>query len=395
MENRMLVEFYDSEDLKNVISLLCGEYSAATYVYFRHVGEPDNGVRERLSRFVRGRFGFTPRFLEIPENSIAAALEHLQSLTKFGFCDIDITGGAPVFVAAAGALQMKLGCDRVGIHEYNVSTGRCTFCCPERSGVQSTAESLTVTELLKMRGIRMLKSEAPIRYEMNGELRDEILRLWEAVRGDLQAWNLLATCSGHTEKTPTALLMEKKMNKRQYSELKPMLEKLAVAGILSDLKKWSKDESIMVSFRLDVPQSAHVLYQKGGNLLELLTCLAVQNSGCFADCCVGVMLDWDDSDGRGAIGPCNELDVVATRGYIPCVISCKNTAVENEYLYEVMTMARHFGGRYAVPALVSTAENKPNIRARAAEMGVILIDGVGKLTAAEFEKRLRTALCAN
>jgi len=394
--NKMLVGFYDAEELKNVVSLLCGDYSAVTYVYFRHVGAPDVLARKRLCDFVRRRFGFSPGFLEIPENTMDAALEHLQTLADLGFCDFDITGGSPVFVAAAGALQMKLGRDRIGIHECDAATGCRTFCCPDRPDMRKcTVAALEVTEMLELRGIRLLDGEGPIRYEMNGELRREILRLWEAVRGDLQAWNLLATCPGSTEKTKNALLVEKKMNERQYGELKPMLDKMDQAGILSDLKKWSKGGAVAVSFRLDVPESARVLYRKGGNLLELLTCLAVENSGRFSDCCVGVLLDWDERNAHGTSNPCNELDVVATRGHIPCFISCKNTAVQNEYLYEIMTMTRHFGGRYAIPALVSTVENKPSVRARAAEMGVVLIDGVGEMTAEEFESQLRAALCIN
>lgn len=395
MENKTLVEFYDGEDLENIISLLCGDYSAVTYVYFRHAGEPDKRDCERLTEFVRGRYGFEPRFMDIPENTIDAAVERLGSLACSGFCDIDITGGSSVFIAAAGALQMKLGRDRIGIHEYDVSTGRCVFRCPEERGEQrNTDGALSVTELLKLRGVRLMNGKNdPIRYEMDDALRKEILRLWETVRGHLQSWNVLSTRPGKVIETWSGLRMEKHMSERQYEHMEPMLAKLARVGILSDLRTWRRDGNVAASFRVDVPPSAYVLYQKGGNLLELLTCLAVKSSGCFADCCVGLALDWNDRDGRGASGPNNELDVVATRGHIPYFISCKNTDVENEYLYEIVTMTRHFGGKYALPVMVSTAENTPAIRERAAEMGVILLDEVGKLTAEQFERKLCDALC--
>ena len=395
MEKKILVELYDGEDLENIISLLRGTYSAVTYVYFRYAGEPDKRDCQRLTEFVRERFGFAPRFLDIPENTIDAALERLGSLAASGFCDIDITGGSSVFIAAAGALQMKLGQERVGIHEYDVPSGVCVFRRPEQAGGQSpAADGLSVTELLKLRGVHVLNGKNdPIRYEMDGELRGEILRLWETVRGHLQSWNILSTRPGKMMETWSGLRMEKQMSDRQYEHMQPMLDKLARVGILSGLKPWNRDGTVTVSFRVDVPQSAYVLYQKGGNLLELLTCLAVEDSGCFADCCVGLTLDWEDKNGRGAPGPNNELDVVATRGHIPYFISCKNTGVENEYLYEIMTMTRHFGGKYAIPVMVSTAENTPAIRERAKEMGVILLDGVGKLTAEQFERKLHDTLC--
>ena len=47
-------------------------------------------------------------------------------------------------------------------------------------------------------------------------------------------------------------------------------------------------------------------------------------------------------------------------------------------------MARHYGGRYAKPVIVSNAENLPVVRKRAEEMGVLLIDAIHKMTLDEF-----------
>jgi hypothetical protein len=56
-------------------------------------------------------------------------------------------------------------------------------------------------------------------------------------------------------------------------------------------------------------------------------------------------------------------------------------------------MARRFGGRYAVPAIVSTARHKQPIRDRAKEMGIVLLDEVHRLTLAQFSDRLGQAFC--
>ena len=56
----------------------------------------------------------------------------------------------------------------------------------------------------------------------------------------------------------------------------------------------------------------------------------------------------------------HEVDVVVTHGHIPVFISCKNTRLENEHLYEIATMTRHYGGRYARAAIVSNVENLPD-----------------------------------
>lgn len=395
---KMLVEFYDSEYLENVVSLLCGDYSAVTYVYFRHADEPDHDARERLSKFIGARFGFLPQFLEIPENSLDSVLEKFRSLTAYaGFCDFDITGGSSVFIAAAGVLQSELGRERVSIHEYDAATGCRSFSCPERKNVENVQKvgELSVTEVLELRGIGMLESEKPIRYDLSGELRGEILRLWDAMRSELRAWNSFSTLPAEYTQTWSSLLVEKRMQSNQYDNIKSLLDKLSRAKILSDLKKWNKGKETCISFRLNVPETAYVLYQKGGNLLELLTCLAVEDSGRFGDCCTGLKLDWDDRGAHGFVDPFNELDVVMTRGYIPYFVSCKNTEVENDYLYEIMTMTRHFGGAYAVPVLVSTVENSKALHVRAEEMGIVLIDRVGELTAQQFTKKLCEAICAS
>jgi hypothetical protein len=50
--------------------------------------------------------------------------------------------------------------------------------------------------------------------------------------------------------------------------------------------------------------------------------------------------------------------------------------VEKEYLYEISTMARHFGGPYARAMVVSAVKNRRSIHNRAMEMGILLIDNV-------------------
>ena len=76
-------------------------------------------------------------------------------------------------------------------------------------------------------------------------------------------------------------------------------------------------------------------------------------------------------------------------GHIPVFISCKNTRLENEHLYEITAMARHYGGRYARSVIVSNVENLPVIRNRAQEMGILLIDEVYKLPLEAFIRIFR------
>lgn len=393
---RTLVEFFDHEYLENTVSLLYGEYEAVTYVCFRNANEPTAEDRAVWKKFIQEKFGFQPEFLEVGEHTVFSALDAFRKMASDGgIYDFDVTGGSSVFIAAAGALLAEEPGGRICIHEYNTATGDSWFCCPADLQVRPREKpfTLTVPEVLTLRGIKTLPSDTPIRYELKGELRKEILRLWDGVRGELRAWNTFNTLPTEYTQTWTGWLVEKWMSPEKYGRLEPLLNRLQECGILSDLRQRNSRKDIVLSFRLNVPESAFVLYQKGGNLLELLTCLAVADSGQFEDCCTGIKLDWEEERTSRFSNPFNELDVVMTRGHIPYFVSCKNTEIENDYLYEIMTMTRHFGGAYAVPVLISTADSGAALRTRAQEMNVVLIDEVSQLTAQEFSQKLCAALC--
>lgn len=385
---RTLVEFYDNEHLENVISLLCGDYTSVVYVYFARANEPAPGDRIALSEWTRKRFGFSPRFLEIPENCVECALDSFRKLISGdGFYDFDVTGGSSIFIAATGVLLAESGGRNMSIHEYNTATGACVFRYPEQGGGAGRAvpKPLTVSELLALGGVSFLNGERPRRYDLDATgLRREILRLWAAVREELRAWNNFCTTASTYTYDPSYVLVEKQLSEQGLRACDIILERLERAGILSQKRVRSTGSRFMVSYRLEIAPESLFLYEKAGNLLEMLTYLAVVDSGVFSDCCVGVRLDWDSRRQDPGSNPANEIDLILARGHIPCFVSCKNTTVTKEYLYEILTMTRHFGGSYAVPVLVSSMRVNHAVRVRAGEMGVVLLDNVRALDAAEF-----------
>jgi len=394
---RTLVEFYDSEYLENIVSLLYGSYSDVVYVYFVRANEPTEENRRALHEYIRNTFGFTPQFLAIQENTVECALKAFRRLTDDGGnYDFDITGGSPVFIAAAGALAVGDGGQRIFLHEYDPAAGKRIFTYPGQLPPvgRGRAAQLTVDHVLALRGIEVLHPEREVRYRLNrDDLRGEVLRLWDTIRRELKAWNNFSTLPTHLERGSGCAYVEKQMTIRQRSQCDRLLTRLAQRGIISDLREEQLESRVHVSYRLNVPHGALFLYNKGGNMLEMLTYVAAVDSGCFADCCTGISLDWSDAVRRVSADPWNEIDTVLTRGHIPYFISCKNTEVENDFLYEIMVMARHYGGRYAVPALVCTTTCNAHLHARAKEMGVILIDDAASLSAEAFAEKLVSMLC--
>ena len=384
-----LVEFYDGEYLENMISLLNHSYSGVTYVYFAGDNEPDQLTRDILSGFIRRRWGLKTDFLVVSRSSVGGAMEAFEALTREEACDFDITGGSSVFIAAAGALAGRFPERSIRIHEYDPAAGRCSFRYPEGGGGEKRSPQLTIPEIMALQKIQILDAHRPIRYDLEKDgLGREILRLWNVVRRYLRAWNTLSVTATRRE----GAQIRKRMTRGQWKTCQPMLAAMEREGILSGLTV-EQGRDAVVTYRLETPACTDMLYEKGGNLLELLTYLALERSGGFEDCCTGIMLDWELEDRPVSGNPFNEIDVLGVRRSVPFLISCKNAQVKNDFLYEILTMTRHFGGRYAVPVLVTTAWCSDSIRTRAREMGVVLIDNLRNLSGEAFCRKLKSRLC--
>lgn len=388
---RTLVEFYDHDPLENIVSLLRGQYRKVIFVYFAQANVPRPQERTALTRWVEKRFGIPCRFLGLPEHCIPCALEHFRALLdEEGECEFDITGGSSVFISAAGMLFSECGEGRMRLHEYGPVSGRCLYRYPDDApDASGAAGTLSVTEFLELRGIALLDGGMPIRYDMEAKgLGRDLTRLWESVRGNLRAWNSFCTTSSEFYRQHGGVVMEKVMSEGEYRSCRVIFQSLEKSGLLHSLQEQREHERLRITARLEIAYESAFLYEKAGNLLELVMYRAAQDSKLFADCCTGVKLDWNGQLQRGS-NPNNEIDLVLTRGHVPCFVSCKNTNVTKEYLYEIVTMTRHFGGIHAVPMVFSTMRANDAVRARAEEMGVVLVDGIGRLPAARLAGRLR------
>lgn len=93
------------------------------------------------------------------------------------------------------------------------------------------------------------------------------------------------------------------------------------------------------------------------------------------DCEIGIHLDWDGVIGSGSDGDViNEIDVLRLDQYVLTFISCKNTKrIDKNALYELETVTRRFGGKYAKMKLVSDASISITDKQRAKLIGIELI----------------------
>ena len=66
----------------------------------------------------------------------------------------------------------------------------------------------------------------------------------------------------------------------------------------------------------------------------------------------------------------NEIDVMLLEGFCPVFISCKNGKVDQMALYELDTVAKRFGGKYAKKILMAGQEISEGYLLRAEEMDI-------------------------
>ena len=380
MSKELLIEFYDHIHLENVISLEEGRYAQVVYLYFADAPEPVQADKDLLRRFIQRRYGIPTEFRPIHERSIHGICAVFDEILGSRPGVIDLTGGAELFSAAAGcyAAQGK----EIILQQYDIRRSRLVFRHGGAEKPTAPLLTLTVKDAVALQGALVLSSHP---YDSSDEeMEAQILQLWDAVKEEPRRWNTFCSLPGFS-RTFSGSRFEKSVTAQReqdaYHSIMPRLRRLGIVDSeTSHVVKGHKYRS----FRLNVPKHTLMLHRKGGNLLEMYCALAATRSGCFGDCHVSVEVDWDSEIVKNAPDTRNEIDVMATAGYTPVLISCKNTHIENEYLYEIMVMAKHYGGRHARGAIVSSVECQPNVRLRAEEMGIVLIDNVQALSLEEF-----------
>lgn len=380
---RTLIDFYDDDHLENVFALFAAKYDRVVYLCLR---EPAPQEKARLNRFVEGRFGIRPEYVTLESSTVGAVNEVIHRCAAEGECHVDVTGG-PYFCAAAAGIAAAED-PSVSIVQYDIESGRRVFCYPQCIlGAERPEAELTVAEMILLGGGGLQPLERQSSPLLTDTLRREVIRLWNAVRDDIRGWNNFHTMTPLEGLEPG--WQGRKVPLHREESFRSTLQRLNGAGIVTDIHTRRRDNYLESRFRIRAPEEAGLLYEKAGNMLEMVARVAAEDSGLFSDCMTGAMLDWSVLPPWGTVDPSNEVDLLLTRGHIPVFVSCKGTQVEKDYLYEISTLARHYGGAYARAAIFSTENNDRSIRQRAKEMGILMIDRISDIGIEGIVSRLK------
>lgn len=386
--SRVLISFYDPEPIRNILPLLHAHYDKVYMLYFPMEGKPSESERKKLAHFIKAKFSLTPEYVRVKSNTVEAYLNRFRKfLRPYGEYEFDAAGESSAFVAAAGVFLRDNPDAKLSLIRYSPRTDCMQMRYPEPPDDRSRRVSLSVPDMIALRGTFLTKGNQdgiPVSDEPHDR---ELLTLWNIVKKNPIGWNKFCMLRSETAEPVTAWIRrlgtveEKKIADR-------IMPELFEAGLVKEVRRVVENGREQLSFEPALLPANRELLQKAGLALERYAYRCAVRSGLFADVRTGVEIDWDGLPSTGADNPYNELDLILAYGNLTAFGSCKNREPTKDDLYEISVLARHFGGKYAVPMLLSTLPASSSTKERAQEMGVVLIDNIKSKTEKSIVRRL-------
>lgn len=382
-------EFLGNEPIENVIT--CLNFRVDKVVFF--------GYREVIQRFKDSTDAFLKEYCGVGQVSFyPLAHDDLQSVLETMKKEIehelslgadiyfDITGGESLILVAFGMLSREYD---TPMHLYDVPMNKLIEL--EEGAAKSISKEVVsqkvkmdLDRFIKMRGGSINNNlQKGMKDNFSEEFESDVEAIWEVARQYGELWNPFSDFIRKYMIPNGSLQVERRARKinsvlsgssgrlKTPGELIRILEALAERGLLEEL---SLSEG-RYSFRFKSQEIKNCLWESG-IVLELH--VYRQEKRKSDDCRIGVHIDWDGViHGQAGIDVLNEVDVLSLSGFVPTFISCKSGKMRSQIalhaLYELDTVAKRFGGKYARKLLVTTQWVGNVYRERAKEMGIEIL----------------------
>lgn len=381
------IEFLDTEPIENVITAMHFKVDKTIFIGYQDVV---NEYKRQTEDFLKEYCGVKKvEFRVVSEMDLQNAIEILREVIatekKAGNqVFFDITGGEGLVLVAFGMLAQE---HRLPIHQYDVVSDRLHELNPQEvSPISSYPElkkekvKLDLDTYIKMQGAVI--SSKKIVGEMdtsNPFFMKKVEALWEVLCDYRDRWNSYTEVLGNVFKTDSlyADAIVDSGRVRDFSNFQDYLERIKETGAIyrlrmTNLQKENGLERMRISFFYESVDIKHCLI-KSGNTLELHTLQTMKKH--TSDCRQSVMIDWDGVEHKNkGVDVLNEIDVLCMDGNIPIFISCKGGRMDDgqalDPMYELLTVAERFGGKYAKKVLAIVHPLKDVYMSRAEEMGI-------------------------
>ncbi len=398
---KTLIELFDVCQLENIITGL--HFCPETIIFLGYPESMTTKRMEDLNRFfasklpeVRLRFQM---LLSADFEKISAELRALVG--ELEDCVFDLTGGEELILAAMGTVAEECG---IPMLQFDVEKGellRVKNC--EKIGAPKQA-ALSVKESILLNGGSIVEPEDEQNWLFDAEFKQDIEIMWEICRRDCRYWNrqsyALSSIANWCGKDMDLYISVRKKQLPMRGVFLPeqkFLEQLEAEGLIARLIY----QDDFISFRYKNEQIQRCLL-KSGNILEIYGYLLLQEireeePNFFDDARMGVSVDWDGLNHYDVMrtkDTRNEIDLILTRKMIPVFISCKNGEVHKEALYELETVAEHYGGAYARKVLFATyidfnESARHYLLQRAQDMNILVLDGIHLMRKTDIKAKIR------
>ena len=382
----VLFEFLGSEPIENLITCMNFEIDKVIYFGYQEVIETWKGPTENYLQKYCG-----------VEKTVFHPLSHddLKSVIKMMRTEIDrerglknqvffdVTGGEDLILVAFGILSREF---ETPMHMFNIREGKLIILddgasCRIDEVLQPRKIPFGLDNLLEMRGgkinRRMHKEQKQI---TDAGYKRDITAIKAVIDAHSDLWSAFSMFMGahmipgddlmvsvqSSDVTKALSGSDGKLTKPR--QLNRILDELAGAGVLTDLVH----QNGRYRFRYKSEYVKDLLCDCG-SVLEL--CVYLDELETSDECMVGVHIDWDgEIHTTPGIDVLNEIDVLSLKGYIPTFISCKSGNMKpvntRNALYELDSVARKCGGKYARKVLATEKEISDVNAERAREMGI-------------------------
>ena len=383
----VIFEFLSEEPLDNVITCMRFAVDKAIFIGYHDTIEKQ---KHTTKDFLMNECGVQEVvFHALSQDDLQSVLKQMSLIIDRERADrnrifFDITGGESLILVAFGMLAEKY---KAPMHIFDVEEDVFVSLNPEvfatvMDQIPERQYHLNLDQFIRLRG-GIITDRPDSSLIRDPEQKQEVEAIWSIMERHDETWNPFSIfmrehlSSGiNLDVSKSARWLLDQLSEYDFEhfnrlELNRMLDELESAGILSDVQY--TDGKYRFRYKNDRVQE---ILWSGGRILELH--MFYQQAESSTDCRVGVHLDWD-----GVVNPpdredvLNEIDVLALHGNVPVFISCKSGRMDSYTslfaLYELETVARRFGGRYAKKILVTMRELGDAYLERAKEMGIQVV----------------------
>ena len=381
-------EFLGGEPIENLITCMNFKIDKVVYFGYHDVIEEQ---KARTEKFLKKHCGVqSVVFHPLSQNNLKSTINTMRKEVQYerGLKNqifFDITGGESLILVAFGMLSKEF---ETPMHMYDIPNDRlieldegASACISKDVEIKKVPMSLKL--LIKMHGGKINKNlHKAIKGIDDTEFMSDVEKIYHVAKQNWDYWNPFSNLLREvmvpvdsvtfqvSKRAQTVLnaLSESNTKLKTVRKLNEIVDSLASEGILLDVDH--TDGHYRFRFK---NQAVKDCLWEGGSILELHT--HQKEIVHSSECQVGVHIDWDGViHSQPGVDVLNEIDVLSLEGNIPTFISCKTGKMGAQQslhaLYELDTVARRFGGKYARKVLVTAKDLGDVYLERAEEMGI-------------------------